>query len=117
MPIHHSKQFFRNLACPLSELQPLGVQFFFFLWSQPKYLQIKEQKRLIKVILFLFFFTVYLLYMHHNICTMCAGFASPLILNLSTNTARQKLMRMQESLMIAFSLILGCLVHPFGVFA
>lgn len=29
----------------------------------------------------------------------------------------QKLMRMQESLMIAFSLILGRLVHPFWVFA
>ncbi len=29
MPIHHSKQFFRNLACPLSELQPLGGSFFF----------------------------------------------------------------------------------------
>lgn len=24
MPIHHSKQFFRNLAWPLSELQPFG---------------------------------------------------------------------------------------------
>lgn len=34
MPIRYSKKFFCNLACPLSDLQPLGVC---FLLLRPKY--------------------------------------------------------------------------------
>lgn len=60
--------------------------------------------------------------MHHNINTMCAGLTSPLTGSHRNNTepeqqqSSQKLMKMQESLMIAFGVFLGCLVHPFGVF-
>lgn len=107
MPIHHSKQFFSNLACPLSELRSH--------WG---------------FVPFLFFFFFFFFEVAANVMLLLSLHSWPVCkttcVRRAHNTADsepeqdhdpQKLMRMQESLMIAFSLILGRLVHPFWVFA
>lgn len=106
MPIHHSKQFFCNLACPLSELQshwgfsslPFFSSFFFEVAAN----------------------VILLLSLHSwSVCkTTCVqGAHHAADSKPEPDHDPQKLMRMQESLMIAFGLILGRLVHPFCVFA
>lgn len=53
--------------------------------------------------------------LQRNICAACTHYRADS--EPEQEHDPRKLMRMQESLMIAFSLILGCLVHPFWVFA
>lgn len=72
MPIHHSKQFFRNLSCPLSELQPLGVHFFVVAAKISPNKRKKKEK--LSHGTFAFFSQYSYCLLHHNISTMCTGF-------------------------------------------
>lgn len=94
MPIHHSKQFFCNLACPFSELEPLGaLVFLFFVVVAAKISPNKRRKER----------------------ALCIITSVQFPLTVSQRALKQ-LMRTQGSLMTTFRVILGCLVHPFGVF-
>lgn len=113
MPIHHSKQFFRNLACPLSELQPFGG-FHFIPTNVAKPLRNKGLRCDIRICCFHFHVT-FLTESEHTVVT-CShfNFMEP---RHHTEPDRshslQKLMKIQESSIIVFVVILGCPVHPF----